>query len=101
MPLDPFEAAFLSPPEELGVLGELLELAALAVLDVLDVDELDELEELEETGSTCVGRESVEYQPDPLKMIPAGYRSRRMSPPQVGQTFSGSSLKCCRRSTRA
>ena len=86
--------ALLDPFDELG-----------APLDdeVVDADELAlldrELEELE-VGSVGRGFESVTYQPEPLKMIPAGKRTRRNSPPQVGQTLSGSSLNFCLRSTR-
>ena len=69
------------------------------VLGVLLV-EVEELDELDPDGSEGRGLESVTYQPEPLKMIPAGWSRRRISPPQDGQTFSGSSLNFCRRSTR-
>lgn len=36
-------------------------------------------------------RLSVTYQPEPLKMMPAGYKTRLVGPPQVGQTVIGSS----------
>ncbi len=42
-----------------------------AGLDVL-VDEVEELEALDSDGSEGLGFESVTYQPDPLKMMPAG-----------------------------
>lgn len=69
------------------------------VLDVLLEDD-DRLDECDSDGSEGRGLESVTYQPEPLKMIPAGYSTRRTSAPQDGQTFSGSSLNFCRRSTR-
>jgi len=77
------------------------ELGAPEVLEVLEAPlEVEELLELDSAGSDGLGLESVTYQPEPLKMMPAGYSSRRMSPPQEGQILSGSSWKCCRRSTR-
>ena len=66
-----------------------------------DEELLEELlEELVSTGSDGLGLESVTYQPEPLKMMPAGWSSRRTEPPQDGQILSGSSLKRWRNSTR-
>ena len=41
------------------------------------------------------GRLSVMYQPEPLKTIAGGCRTRRVSPPHVGHTLIASSLKLC------
>lgn len=45
-------------------------------------------------------RLSVTYQPDPLKMIPTGWNTRLVEPPQVGQTLIGSSSTRWRISNR-
>jgi hypothetical protein len=37
-------------------------------------------------------RLSVTYQPEPLKIMPTGWMTRRHAPPQVGQTLIGSSV---------
>ena len=84
VPLEPFVEVLLDVEE------------ALEVLLVED----EELDELDSDGSEGRGLESVTYQPEPLKMMPAGWSRRRISPPQDGQTFNGSSLNFCRRSTR-
>src|SRR5437899_43823 len=51
-------------------------------------------------GADSLLRLSVLYQPEPLKMIPTGWKSRRVVPPQVGQTEIGSSTTRCRISKR-
>lgn len=45
-------------------------------------------------------RLSVMYQPEPLKITPTGCSTRRVSPPQLGQTRIGSSLIDCNFSKR-
>jgi hypothetical protein len=45
-------------------------------------------------------RLSVMYQPEPLKIIPTGWMTRRQGPPQLGQTCTGSSVTFWRRSNR-
>src|SRR5205814_9646674 len=45
-------------------------------------------------------RLSVLYHPEPLKMIPTGWKTRRVVPPQLGQTKIGSSTTRCRISKR-
>ena len=60
VPLEPFEEAPLDAEDLLeGVLGE---------DEVLE----EELDELDSDGSEGRGLESVTYQPEPLKMMPAG-----------------------------
>jgi hypothetical protein len=80
---------FASPPEPLEEPFEPLAAGVDGDGDLVLVSELSE-------GR---GFESVTYQPDPLKMIPAGWSRRRMSPPHDGQTLSGSSPNFWRRST--
>ena len=77
-----------------------LELLLLSV-DGVDADSLVELALVSLDFSDDVGavvlddeslfRLSVTYQPEPLKMIPTGWNTRLVGPPQVGQTLIGSS----------
>jgi hypothetical protein len=41
-------------------------------------------------------RESVTYQPEPLKTMPTGWMILRKLPPQASQIVSGASEKLCR-----
>ena len=67
-------------------------------------EELDELSLLEdeelELLSVGVERLSVLYQPEPLNTIPGGCSTRFVSPPHLGHTLIGSSLKLCFTSKR-
>ena len=80
-------------PPELDVLEELDAAVVEAELAVL-FELLDSLE-LESDL-----RLSVLYQPDPFRITPTGKISRRVWPPQVGHTRTGSSVTLCRRSKR-
>lgn len=52
-------------------------------------------------ASECdAGRLSVLYHPVPLKMTPAGYRTRRTVAPHWGQSVIGASLNAWRTSNR-
>lgn len=75
-------------------------LSAEAVDSVLELDEeSDDLDELLVCDAEPE-RLSVAYQPDPLKMTPAGYSTRRTLAPHWGQSVSGLSLKLWRTSKR-
>lgn len=47
----------------------------------------------EPTVALLLLRLSVMYQPEPLKTMPTGWKTRRTAPAQDGQVRSGSSLK--------
>jgi hypothetical protein len=63
----------------------------VSVPDFSAVDVVDEVSGL---------RLSVTYQPEPLKMIPTGWNTRRTDPPHSGQVVSGASAKLWRASKR-
>ncbi len=80
-------------------------------LDSLELDELftspllDEVEllslllrdsEPSPTVDVLDLRESVTYQPEPLKTMPTGWMILRKPPPQASQVVSGTSEKLCR-----
>jgi hypothetical protein len=68
-----------------------------SAFDVVDVSPEDVLV----AGSECdAGRLSVLYQPEPLKMTPAGYSTRRTVAPHWRQSVIGASLKLWRTSNR-
>ena len=70
-------------------LSELSDFAAGAVDSVLELEEEADDELLECDAEPL--RLSVTYQPDPLKITPAGYNTRRTLAPHSGQSLIGSS----------
>jgi hypothetical protein len=69
--------------------SELSDLAADAVDSVLEL-EVEPDDELLECDAEPL-RLSVTYQPDPLKITPAGYSTRRTLAPHSGQSLIGAS----------
>jgi hypothetical protein len=71
---------------------------------VLDEDEAVDVEvdedEDEEDDSLGVDRESVMYQPEPLKTIPTGCSTFCSGPPQASWVVRGASEKVCFTSKR-
>jgi hypothetical protein len=68
------------------------DLAGSAFVSVLEVDE--ESEDDDDVLLECDAeplRLSVAYQPEPLKITPAGYSTRRTLAPHSGQSLIGSS----------
>jgi hypothetical protein len=70
----------------------------VSVFVSLDGDEVEPELLLDSDG--WLGRLSVTYQPEPLKTIAGRESNFLVSPPQLGQTFIGWSLKLCLRSKR-
>jgi hypothetical protein len=67
--------------------------------DSFDVLVSDELEELEPFPDDDEERESVTYQPLPLKTMPTGWITLRSAPPHCSQVVRGASEKLWRFST--
>jgi hypothetical protein len=66
---------------------------------LLDVELLSLLprdSELSLTVDVLDFRESVTYQPEPLKTMPTGWMTLRKLPPHASHTVSGASEKLCR-----
>ncbi len=83
-----------------AAVGVSLFLAVVDSLLLLDDSDADVLDDEPLSLVLGVGRLSVLYQPEPLKMMPAGESSRRAGWPHSTHSRSGSSWKLCRRSKR-